>query len=123
MNYPITSTKIRGGLLFASYVALCFHFVLISGYHFGQANNNDMLAIPYLTYLLCSVVCVVFYVLLSLSNGRYVLAFSKSIVAIALLILNHHNPIALIICFFAYHFLAFADFYDYKVKVTSDNDR
>ena len=112
----ITKTKHREILLIASYVGLFFHLVIIWAYSTSQ-NSSSILHISYLEYLIESIPCVIAYILLALSNGRYVLAFLKTIIAIPFLFINFEFGNWLIFLIVAYSVLAFIDMYDYKIKL------
>ena len=94
----------------------------------GQ-DSNSIIPISFLEYLIISLPCIIIYVLLALSNGRYILASFKAMTASAFLFLdveaefdidaNAEGIIFFLILIIVYFFLAFVDMYDYKVKLKS----
>jgi len=116
MKFPIRSIKYREYVLLLSYVALCAHAVIIGAYYTSMDNPSNP-SFSYLTFILSSIVCVAVYIFLALSNGRYWVAFLKTVFSLPLILLNEDYPIALIIFGFGYFLLAFFDMYEYKVRL------
>jgi len=116
MNLLLKSKKYRGYLLFASYSAWCLHLTILAGY-FSGLGNHALPQVSYLSYLFISIICITIYIMLALSNEKYLMALLKTAVALPLLFLNENHFIPIIILFSIYHLLAFFDVYDYKVNI------
>jgi len=116
MNPLIKSKNIRVYIVLVSYMALFTHLAILGGYHLSLANPS-MPQFSFPAFVIGSIICIMIYILIPLSNRKYWIVLLKIVVALPLLILNQDYLFTLPIFVTLYYLLAFFDMYDYKIKV------